>query len=533
MESKKLRIRRSLIELQHEYENGNRKPLEDLMKAWSGIQSLPPDNPNSFFKIGGYHGEPFRGAGWGNASWWGGYCNHGNVLFPTWHRAYLLRLEDALRSIPGCEEVTLPFWDETNPDSLKNGIPWALTDEFFPRDSKNPNPLRSYKFPISITDNISTDNPNYTKNQGYETVRYPLSGLVGPNDQANTAKYNANFTVDTALAILNQNVNQWLNTQIVINSNNRGLVFSQYAECLKAPNYTVFSNVTSAQEYNNSASSYSPKRPLVTPLESPHNSIHLAVGGLDITGYNADMNPLYQLANGDMGENDTAGLDPIFYFHHCNVDRMFWIWQKLHQSGPINYMNELDIIEAYPGTNSVDNQGPTAGVAGGTWLTLDSPLTPFRRKDGAMYTSRDCVNIETQLGYTYGPGSFDDTVLETPTPTLKASEDGSRTLAISNINRAPIRGSFVVTAHVTHAGKKHLLGAEAVLSRWGQKFCANCQTHQEVKVHFHLPSEMKSVVEDDIEVGLHTHDAKILHRKGVLSSNAAAPHVKPVKIKIH
>ena len=67
--------------------------------------------------IGGYHGEPFRGAGWGNASYWGGYCNHGNVLFPTWHRAYLLRLEDALRSIPGCEDVTLPFWDETSDES--------------------------------------------------------------------------------------------------------------------------------------------------------------------------------------------------------------------------------------------------------------------------------------------------------------------------------------------------------------------------------------------------------------------------------
>ncbi|WP_415872307.1 tyrosinase family protein [Burkholderia ubonensis] len=85
--------------------------------------------PNSFFLIGGFHGEPFRGAGWGSSSYWGGYCNHGNVLFPTLHRVYLLRLEQALQSIPGCEQVMLPYWDETSDESLKHGIPWAPDEE--------------------------------------------------------------------------------------------------------------------------------------------------------------------------------------------------------------------------------------------------------------------------------------------------------------------------------------------------------------------------------------------------------------------
>lgn len=29
-------------------------------------------------------------------------------------------------------------------------------------------------------------------------------------------------------------------------------------------------------------------------------------------------------SHGDMGENETAAFDPIFFFHHCNIDRMFW-----------------------------------------------------------------------------------------------------------------------------------------------------------------------------------------------------------------
>src|SRR5271156_5437898 len=55
--------------------------LDTLIRAFDGIQKLDPKDPDSFFCIAGYHGEPFRGAGWGNSSWWGGYCNHGNVLF--------------------------------------------------------------------------------------------------------------------------------------------------------------------------------------------------------------------------------------------------------------------------------------------------------------------------------------------------------------------------------------------------------------------------------------------------------------------
>jgi len=104
-----LRVRRSIADIQADYDAGNKKALEDLMRAWKGIKELGPNEFNSFFMIGGFHGEPFRGPGAQTPSWWGGYCQHGTVLFPTWHRAYLYRLENALRSIPGCESVTLPF----------------------------------------------------------------------------------------------------------------------------------------------------------------------------------------------------------------------------------------------------------------------------------------------------------------------------------------------------------------------------------------------------------------------------------------
>ena len=42
--------------------------------------------------------------------WWGKYCNycwHATTLFPIWHRFFILYLEDALRSIPGCQDWEL------------------------------------------------------------------------------------------------------------------------------------------------------------------------------------------------------------------------------------------------------------------------------------------------------------------------------------------------------------------------------------------------------------------------------------------
>ncbi|KVO73319.1 tyrosinase [Burkholderia ubonensis] len=501
-----VRVRPSIESLQAEYSKGNKKPLEDLMRAWKGIKELPPDDPNSFFLIGGFHGEPFRGAGWGSSSYWGGYCNHGNVLFPTWHRVYLLRLEQALQSIPGCEQVMLPYWDETSDESLKHGIPWALTKKDVELDGQTiPNPLRSFVFNKGITDNINGDDPNYSKPLGYETVRYPLSGLVGTEkDQAATEKHNARFPhYHENVKLLDRNVVNWLTSFIVVHGKKiETHVKAQYEACLNAPNYTVFSNTTSAAQWNENLPQGATQ---IVPLESPHNHIHLAVGGYDVpTGPNAGDDSPIRGANGDMGENDTAGLDPIFYFHHCFVDRVFWLWQKRH-----GFTQHLDVIAEYPGTNSVDAQGPTPGTVPNSWLTLESPLDPFKKSENGQqraYTSLDCINIEEQLGYTYGPGSLEDL----PKPQLAAAVpagNSSKVLRVSGINRAPIRGSFLVAAYVVLDGKRHLLGTEAVLSRWSVQYCANCQTHLEVKAFFPLHHFTEASVKDaSYEVEVHTRD---------------------------
>lgn len=508
-----LRVRRSLHDLQDDYEKGDKKPLEDLMRAWKAIKELPADDPRSFFTLGGYHGEPFRGAGWGSSLYWGGYCNHGNVLFPTWHRLYLVKLEEALQSVPGCEQVMLPYWDETSAESLEKGIPWALTQKDFVLDGQTiPNPLRSFVFTKNIKDNINGDNPDYSKPKGYETVRYPLSGLVGTEaDRAATAQHNALYPdYDKNVALLNENIVNWLNATVIVDGKptRNGHVADQYKTCLDAPNYTVFSNTTSAAQWNEDRPGGG--APVVVPLESPHNSIHLAVGGFDVPGV-GDFSPI-EGANGDMGENDTAGLDPIFFFHHCFVDRVFWLWQKKH-----GFTDHLEIIAEYPGTNSVDNQGPTPGTVPNSWLTLESPLNPFKKVEHGKerpYTSLDCINIEKQLGFTYSHGSLEEA------PVRAAAAGGStQVVHVSGINRAPIRGSFLVSVFGNIGGQKVHLGTEAVLSRWSVQYCANCQTHLEVKASVGLQAFQDETLRSA------SYEVEIRTRDGVLTE--APPQAQP------
>ncbi|MDP9343476.1 MAG: tyrosinase family protein [Actinomycetota bacterium] len=86
--------------------------------------------------------------------------------------------------------------------------------------------------------------------------------------------------------------------------------------------------------------------------QTPHNDIHVAIGGL-------------------MGDPDTAAQDPIFWLHHANIDRLWWLWEQRHR-------NPTDVAWTGQSFDFVD--------AGGGSATL---------------TGVDVLDTERQLGYTY------------------------------------------------------------------------------------------------------------------------------------
>lgn len=528
--STKPKMRHSVRYLCKMYEEGNKKPLEDLVRAWKKIKELPPKDKRSFFTLGGYHGEPFvdRPAvdALPDADWylyWGGYCQHGNVLFPTWHRAYVYKLEKALQSFE--PDVMMPYWDETSKETQKHGIPWVLTDNKFTLDGKKiDNPLKSFVLPAAVADNARMEQFEggsvdlYAKPKGYETVRYPLSGLVGtPEARKKTKKHNARPEFNTAKKrtdLLNQNVEAWLKGGSVTSTNpnpTKKGILSKYQDCLDAPNYTVFSNTTSAGAWNSSQEGKS-----IVPLESPHNSMHLAVGGFDVPGQG--QSGQIAGANGDMGENNTAGLDPIFFFHHCYVDRMFWLWQTRHHcndKAQTPCTEKLEIIGGYQGTFTHDSQGPTPNLSPNAQLDLKTPLEPFLKDDmGTFYVSEDCINIH-DMGYDYPPITKEE---QKPKSAEKSEKAAGKKLIVKGINRSLFQGSFVIEAYAKVNGETHYLGHEAILSRGNVARCANCLTHIEVAAGFPLNGLSESKKQPDYHISI-THRGSEFHPVQSLTFN--------------
>jgi tyrosinase len=105
-------------------------------------------------------------------------------------------------------------------------------------------------------------------------------------------------------------------------------------------------------------------------LENPHGTVHNLIGG----------------SYGHMTYLDYSAFDPIFWLHHCNVDRLFAIWQAIN-----------------PNTWSINQKtdSGTFAVTAGTTETSRTPLYPFSKdSNGKLYTSDD-VRKTTDLGYTY------------------------------------------------------------------------------------------------------------------------------------
>ncbi|GIQ61312.1 hypothetical protein Flavo103_44470 [Flavobacterium collinsii] len=88
-------------------------------------------------------------------------------------------------------------------------------------------------------------------------------------------------------------------------------------ECQKKTNYI------GAEYYGGGETGFQHNPKIAGSLEyNPHNGVHTQIGGR-LPG-----------RQGLMSNAETAGLDPIFYLHHCNIDRMWAAWNANGRNNP-------------------------------------------------------------------------------------------------------------------------------------------------------------------------------------------------------
>ncbi|KAG9229730.1 common central domain of tyrosinase-domain-containing protein [Amylocarpus encephaloides] len=335
-------FRRNILDLQ------NDAPTWSLyIQALNAVQDTPEDELLSYFQLAGIHGRPYYS--WDAYEWNPdapliGYCTHGNVLFPTWHRPYLALFERVLAdqaqkiakqyNTPeyqtAADNFRMPYWDwaevPTMPDVITTP---TLTIDTPSGPTTVTNPLYEYKFQQFPLNETWFPGDQDNKLSTYETTkRCPVDG-VSNNNQANK------------------------------NLVGRGL---------KKNTYDIFEKVTDYNTMSNGGTQG-------LSFEYVHNLVHVAVGG----GFMG-------VILGHMTAVSYSAFDPIFWLHHTNVDRLLAMWEAVNPDSFLVAEND--------GTGSFTHP---IGVPD----TPSDPLTPFTTADGTTaYTSTISRHLK-EFGHSY------------------------------------------------------------------------------------------------------------------------------------
>lgn len=290
-------------------------------------------------------------------------------------------------------KVALPFLDWTTPDTLTDGFPDLFQNDSVsillpdgrPRPVKNP--LANY--PLHGLNDQFPDRPleNAYFKEWLRTCRCPPDEK---NDQDKTAHDNYSTLNDH---IQNggtyyyddgggkQGAFQFPGWNGMVNS--VGQLFT-YPNLILEPKlhgnaWGTFSNTKKIKDMKQIPGMKG------ATLEASHNWMHLIIGG-----------------QGHMVDNDFAAFDPIFFLHHCNVDRIYAFWEYVYPDFWMNagYTDDNGMRHSFKATDGTFTEKK------GEKYDNNTELSPFRKADEDYWNSDDVRGLtpdDRQKYYTYPP----------------------------------------------------------------------------------------------------------------------------------
>ncbi|KAH6849645.1 tyrosinase [Chaetomium sp. MPI-CAGE-AT-0009] len=380
---------------------GNRVPIRREINEWSDSRDHSRD---SYFQIAGIHGMPYTS--WDEPSLTAeevknkGYCVHANALFPLWHRPYLLLYEQRLYEIMVDEVIPrmgvgregenylraaanswrLPFWDwAKNPEIPKLVRPARFRIPLIKKEIDNP--LYKFKMPngrkmgdygVGLLKSVEFDKPI----QYGECVATSRCPTQKERDDTQGRWKEGVVHHDTA--------DNFFASHTSITEFDYGKTAEMVYRLLTYP-LDFKSFATTARDATEISASESSVM-LDMNIEFIHNNIHYWVGG----------------DGGHMSQIPVATFDPIFWFHHCNLDRLFAIWQTLNPG------EWFTADETRPFDQKVIGMGDI--------VTNKTPFRPFHKDEKGTVWNADDARDWFGLGYTYPelqPWLDDDTPMAT------------------------------------------------------------------------------------------------------------------------
>jgi tyrosinase len=298
-----------------------KKALASYAKGVEAMLKLPATHPHNWFRNAFVHLLD---------------CPHGNWWFYVWHRGYLGYFEQTIRVLSGDADFALPYWDWTGlpqmPDAMFDGV-LSPTSDAFKSYTENLAVFTAFIKPVltQYWNNLSATQTGQLNTRGYMKFNDLWSGPDGVT--GNGIAGNECFAPTCGARYLSRS-----NSQLDADATNAVSKFTVMSgllapEFYNSINYLSFTSVKTPS--HNSAPPHS--RTAFSVLEGfPHNLVHNCVGGAG---------PLDPGPYGNM-TNFLSPVDPVFFLHHANMDRLWDVWTRKQKSLNQPYLPTGDDLKA-------------------------------------------------------------------------------------------------------------------------------------------------------------------------------------------
>lgn len=285
------------------------KALKSYAAGVEAMMNLPATDPRNWFRTAFIHLMD---------------CPHGNWWFYVWHRGYLGFVERTIRDLSGDKSFALPYWDWTEHPE----IPGAMFDSVltptgsaFEKYTGNLALFTSFAKP-ALADYWKTLSPAQAAQlvtRGYKEFEDLWNDVTGLDPKSgNGISGNVSFATTCASRYLSRD-NPKLDPKTAYDVSPfvvaSGLVVP--TDFYNPQIYLSFSS--SKTPSHNTAAGATTKFSLLEAL--PHNKVHNAIGGVG----SIDPGPYGNMVN------FLSPVDPIFFLHHSNIDRLWDVWTRRQQ----------------------------------------------------------------------------------------------------------------------------------------------------------------------------------------------------------
>jgi tyrosinase len=423
------------------------KMLDSYARGVEAMLKLPPAHPQNWFRNTFVHLMD---------------CPHGNWWFYVWHRGYVGFFERSIRELSGDANFAMPYWDWTAlpeiPARMFDGV-LTPTDKAYQPFTDNLAVFTSFIKP-ALTNYWNTLSPAQLAQlsvRGYKSIDDLWNDVTGFSPSVGAGiSGNEAFATTCASRYLSRD-NPKLDPKTAYDVS----PFVILAGLLP----TDFYNVNNYLSFTSSKTASHDVQPdgatKFSTLEGlPHNKVHNYIGGVG---------PLDPGPYGNM-TNFLSPVDPIFFLHHSNMDRLWDIWTRKQKRLGLPYLptgDDLKTLSEEPFLFYVDGKGGFVG--------------PSKAGD---YLSTEVFD------YDYAPG-FGEDIVSPPGATVapQARAPAIEGTVTANVGSVPVPAA-AIQSHLADTQSRPLM-AQITLPRPGQ-----LSTAREFDVLVNAPADVTQVAAD-------------------------------------